>query len=50
MPPMTPGRIDAGVRQLEEDAEHADHHQDVGDVGIGDEGEEPVAEADLDRA
>ena len=45
MPPMTPGRITPGVRQLEEDAEHAHHHQDVGDVGIGDQGEEAVAEA-----
>ena len=38
----------AGILQLEEDPQHADHHEDVRDVGIGDEREELVAESDLD--
>src|SRR5712691_4218721 len=42
------GKHDARVRQLEEDAEHADHHEDVGDVRIRDQSQEAIAEPDLD--
>src|SRR6266849_6105956 len=42
------GKHDARVRQLEEDAEHADHHEDIGDIRIRDQSQETVPEPDLD--
>ena len=46
--PDDPRQDHARVRQLEEDPEHPDHHQDVGDVRVRDQGQELVAEPDLD--
>ena len=35
MAPATPGKIDAGVRELDVEPEQTRHHQQVGDVRIG---------------
>ena len=40
---------DARVRELEEEAQHAEHQEDVGDVRVGDQPEEPVAPPDGER-
>ena len=42
------GQDDAGVRQLEDEPERAEHQEHVGDVRIGDDVQEPVAQPDLD--
>ena len=48
MPPITPGRMTPGFDSSKKMPEHAQHHQDVGDVRVGDEREEPVAKPDRD--
>src|SRR5438094_758937 len=44
-PADDPGQDRARVGELEEEAEHPEHHQDVGDVRVGDDVEDAVAGA-----
>ena len=43
MAPMTPGNIAPGVGEFEVEADHAYHHEYVGDIRVGYGVEYPVA-------
>ena len=47
--PIDAGRDRARARELEDQTVDADEHQDDGDVGIGDDGEQPDQPARLQR-